>query len=813
MKVIYTAFLLLVFQLVASAQQPVSRANILLQVMNQEQQPIEGATAFLLRAKDSVVVKTAISAKDGAVEFLRIAQGNYKVRINITGYSTFTTSVFEFAGSSDLKLPSITLNPTQKQLAGVTVESRKPFIERKIDRLIVNVENSIVSAGSSAFEVLERSPGIVIDQNDNISLKGRAGVIIMIDGRLSPLSGTDLASMLRGMNASAIERIEIIANPSSRFDAAGSAGIINIVMKKDKKLGGNGSLNLGMGQGIYNRTNGSINFNYRDKKVNVFGNFNYNYRKLLNDLTIDRKFYNSNGQLDAGLFLFNRMLYPTHTYNSRIGVDYFAGKKTIIGILVNGFLNDQTKYVDNNSTVFGPNAVAQSYIRTNSTTIDDTKHYGINLNFKHSIDSLGQEITVDLDRAVFNKISTPQFVTGYYDLNNAPIKALYLLDGNMRGDLTIHSIKSDYTKPLKKGGKIEAGFKSSFVKADNDLKFFDKSSGTPVYETGRSNHFIYDENINAAYLSLHKEWKKIAIQFGLRAEQANIKGVQLASAEKIDTSYLRIFPSAFMTYKMHKNHEFGFSFSRRIGRPTYNQLNPFRSFIDLTSFNTGNPFLRPEFTNSFELSYTLYQKTTLSLSYSRTMDVISWIIKPINTPDGPVSVETNDNISYSDFVGLNVSNQFSPLKGWNSVTNLNIFRVIPNGVIENTQASASGIVYNINNNQSFSLPKRWSAELSLNYSGAQQSAFAYSMPQWMLSAGVQKVIMGGKSTVRFNVSDIFWRFFPRVTSTFINYQQYFTAVRDTRIASLNFIYRFGKNTVAGSRRRTTGVEEEKSRAQ
>ena len=787
------------------------KGSIKVNLKNTHSIAVDGTTLSLLRAKDSLLIKTTLADKNGSAEFENIKEGEYFISTTQIGFQKTSSGIF-FLNKNNLNPQvSIDLVPASSNLKEVTVEARKPFIERKIDRLVVNVENSIVSAGSSAFEVLEKSPGIIIDQNDNISLKGRAGVIIMIDGKPSPLSGSDLSSFLRAQPSNAIEKIEIIANPSARFDASGNAGIINIVMKKDKRLGTNGNINIGAGQGIYFRTNSGINFNNRGKKFNVFGSYNYSLRKSLNDLTINRAFF-TNGEKTGGLDLFNHMLYPSNTQSARLGVDYFVSKKTIIGLLFNGLLNDQDKTVDNKSANTDKNGQPISRFTTNSFTNDLLKHYGINFNLKHTIDAKGQEITFDLDQAAFNKTSTPSFITSYYDVNYNPTLAPYILDGHMLGKLNIYSAKSDYTKPFNNNSKIEAGFKTSFVKADNDLVFYDKSTSTPQYDAGRSNHFIYKENINAVYLSYNKEFKKINFQFGLRAEQANINAVQKVFSEKIDTSYIRIFPSAFLTYKIHKDHELGFSFSRRIQRPTYTQLNPFKSFIDLTSYNTGNPYLRPQFTNSFEASYTLKQKTTFSLSYARSTDVIAWIIKPVSTSSGLVSVETNDNISSSDSYSFDISDQHSLTKWWNAVTHVNVFFNKNFGVIENTVANNSNVVYNFNTTHNFTLPKKWVAEISVNYQSAQQVAYAFSKVQWNMNVGMQKTIFSGRSILRMNVTDIFRTQYPRVTSTFQNYAQYFTAFRDTRVFNVSLTYRFGKNTVQASRRRTSGVEEEKSRA-
>jgi iron complex outermembrane recepter protein len=798
--------LLVMMKLAAQTQNSIPQFQV--QVKDSLKQGIEGAVVELLN-KDAKLVKVLMSDKEGTTEAISVPEGTYSLVIVHLNYERIVVPV-ELQHTGSTRIIEVLLSMNVKTLSDVAVTSRKPLIERKLDKLIVNVENSIVSSGSSALEVLEKSPGVVVDQNENISLKGKQGVILMIDGKLSPLSGSDLATMLRGLPSSAVERIEIMTNPSAKYDAAGNSGIINLVLKKDKKLGTNGTITAGVGQGIYHRRNGGISFNHRNKKVNFFGNYNYAARTFFNDLSIERSVLN-NGQPFEEFRLLNKMVYFNSSHTYRAGADYFLSKRTTIGVLINGFINGMDKKVDNSSEVASIPSATKSRFSTNSVTEEQLKHYSVNVNVKYLLDSMGQEITIDLDNATYDRNSEPRFTTRYYD-NSAP-KPNFILNGYLASDLNIWAAKADYVKPIGKSMRFEAGFKTSFVQADNDLQFYDVSGSLPVSDHGRSNHFLYDENINALYGTISLERERWSIKAGLRAEHANIHGIQRANSHGVDTSYLRLFPSTFFNYKLAKNHEVGMSYSRRIRRPTYSQLNPFQSFIDLTSFNAGNPYLRPQFTDNYEVSYTFAQHTTFTLGYARDHDVITWIILPKNTSAGTVSVETFENIKSADYFGLSISNQKALTKWWNTSTNIDIFKMNFDGVIANTSASNTGIVVQGNSTQSFIFPKRWSSELTLNYQGPEQTPFAFSKAQWMLSAGLQKVIFDGKGTMRLNVADIFRTYFPGVTSEFVDYRQYFTAARDTRTVSLNFSYRFGKTTVANARRRVTGVEDEKNRAQ
>ncbi|MEI9912338.1 MAG: TonB-dependent receptor [Bacteroidota bacterium] len=282
-------FLCVLTGLLAGAQAS-NKGKISATVVNDKQGAVENATVELVRAKDSSLVKIALADKAGLAEFENIPFGTYLVRSRVINYAIKYSAVINLsAENSFVQLPPLLVEPLSAELSNVSVNARKPFIQKLTDRIVVNVENSIVSAGSSAMDVLERSPGVNIDPNDNISLRGRAGVIIMIDGKPTAMTGADLANYLRSLPSATIERIDIITNPSAKYDAAGNSGIIDIRMKKDQRFGVNGTFTAGYGQGVYPKANAGTTFNYRNKKVNLFGNYSYAYRVGLNHLILDRE--------------------------------------------------------------------------------------------------------------------------------------------------------------------------------------------------------------------------------------------------------------------------------------------------------------------------------------------------------------------------------------------------------------------------------------------------------------------------------------------------------------------------------------------
>ena len=351
------AFTLIIF-LIASyvvPAQTAERGKISGKVTDEQQKPIEGATAELLRVKDSTLVKAAISNKSGIIEFENILFGSYFIKTTYVNHETSFSSVIDLSLTNiSITVNDIKLKPAAKELQTVQVTGRKPFIQQMTDRIVVNVENSVVNAGSSAFDVLERSPGVLIDANDNISMRGKAGVNIWIDGKPTPMTGADLVNYLRSLPSNAIERIELITNPSARYDAAGNAGIIDIRMKKDQRFGTNGSFTAGYGQGIYPKANTGINFNYRNKKVNLFGGYNFSYRMGLNHLLLDRNFY-TDGQFTGQDLKDNFTKIPLYLNTIRFGADFYPNKKTVYGFVVNSNLNTFKPYNDNSSVVIGSN--------------------------------------------------------------------------------------------------------------------------------------------------------------------------------------------------------------------------------------------------------------------------------------------------------------------------------------------------------------------------------------------------------------------------------------------------------------------------
>lgn len=797
--------------LITAAQTKIPDGMVTLKVTDGMNKPLPGVTVSLLQQKDSILLKFAVTETDGSVTIEVPESGNYFIRLSHTAFETLFSSFVIDEKNSPVNLGVLILQPAARQLAAATVISQKPFIERLTDRTIVNVENSIVNAGSTALEVLEKSPGVVIDRNSVITLKGKQGVIILINGKNPGISGSELANYLRGLPAGSISKIEIITNPSAKYDAAGNAGIINIVMKKDQRMGTNGTLNLSYGQGFYPRAGSGISLNHRGKDLNIFGSYNYNYSDSYSNLVLYRQFI-ENGNLKSiyDQTNFIEFLFKTNVY--RAGIDYKISKKSTVGVVVNGLANKFNSDGNTHTDVLNNQSQKISYDNNYSNTKDSLKNYAVNLNFKHTFDSSGKELTIDADYAHYHNHSGQGFITNYYHTNGSAALPTDILTGIVDGKLSIQSIKADYSNPLAKNAKIETGIKTSLVKADNDLQYFDASNGVPVYNPGLSNHFVYEENINAAYINYSKEFKKISLQFGLRAEQTNADGRQLSTGQQFDTSYLQFFPSVFLNYTASPKNSFGLSFSRRIDRPTYRQLNPFRFYINNSTFTEGNPYLQPQFTYSIELSHTYQEKITTTFSYSITKNNIINVIIPSNTQDN-ITIQTDRNLAQFDYYGLTLSAPLKVTAWWNIVNNLTAYYGLYKGNLANTSIHSGRPTFTINSSNTFTIGKKGIvAELNGIYNYRELYAYMDIESYGFLSAGFQTPFFKKKGTVKLNIADLFHSNSNTAKNSYRDYIEDFTVKRDTRVVTISFTYRFGNSKVAAARRMSGGAEEEKQRA-
>ncbi len=775
------------------------------------QKIIDAATISLLKGKDSSLVKVALTDKEGNFVFENIKDGAYLLLASSIGHSKVYSNSFVISSDNNMiNIGMLQLIPVEKDLKEVTISSRRQLIERKIDKTVINVDAAISNEGSTAMEVLEKSPGVTVDKDGNISLKGKQGVMIMLDGKPSYLNGQELANLLRSMPSNNLEQIEIMTNPSAKYDAAGNSGIINIKTKKNKQKGFNGSANLAYGQGVYEKTNNNLNLNYRNGKFNVFANLSGNYRENFNTLDIKRKYKNADKSLNAIFEQTSNERRFNSNYNAKLGADFYAGKKTTFGIVLTGFTTPASQVGNNTSYLKSNIGVIDSIVTAASSEKSSWKNGALNLNFRQQFDSAGRELTTDLDYLTYNSHKEQNFTNTSY--TPAWIKKNYdQLTGELPSVINIYSGKIDYSHPLKSGLKIETGLKTSFVETDNTAGYFNIIGNTRTPDYGKTNQFVYKENINAGYLNMNKQIKKWGIQAGLRLENTNYNGRQFGNPQRQDSSfkksYTGLFPTIFISYNANEKNQFGFSYGRRINRPDYEDLNPFLFFINKYTYGSGNPFLKPSYAHALEVSHTYNQFLTTTINYTKTRDLFSEIFEQ----KGYATIVKQGNFGSANSASISVSAQIPVEKWWTAIIytegNYNDYKGLLNG--ENVHVNAGNFLVNVNNQ--FKFKKGWSAELSGFYRTSGIEGQIIIKPMGQLNAGVQKQVLKNKGTLKLNVRDILYTMTANGEINFQSTEASFRQQRDSRVVTISFGYRFGKPINGLQKRKTGGAGTEQNR--
>ncbi len=676
------------------------------------------------------------------------------------------------------------------------------------------MDASITNAGTTALEVLEKSPGVTVDKDGNVSLKGKAGVMIMLDGKPSYLSGQELANLLKNMPSSAIDQIEIMTNPSAKYDAAGNSGIINIKTKKNKMHGINGSVTASVLQSYYTKTNNSFNINYRTGKVNLFGNYSYSLWQNHQNQTIIRRFKDTTTKEIETIFAQDITRHnKSQDHNFKAGMDFYASQKTTMGVVFSGYVNPYHSTNLNQTNLNNAQNHTDSIVLADYYNKGNSRNFSTNLNMQHRFDSTGKEFTVDLDYLDYYQPASSVLSNSYYYPDFTVRKAPSQLLGNLPSKVKIYSAKTDFTFPLKHSAKLETGVKSSYVTTDNDAVYQNKTSSGTTVDEGKTNHFIYKENINAAYINYNRQIKKWGLQAGLRAENTNAQGHQLGNASHPDSSfsknYVNLFPTIYVSYSPNDKNTFSANYGRRIDRPDYGDLNPFYYFLDEYTYQVGNTLLQPQFSDNIEVSHTYNGFLTTTVNYSKIHHVFTDVIKQITSERK--TFQTKENLASKTNYGIAVSANFPVTKFWSTNLYTNVNYNAFSGVLDggNLEINATTFMANMNNQIKFN--NGWSAELSGFYRSKGIEGELVINPMWRLDVGIQKMVLKKKGSVKFGVRDIFN---TQIFSGNINYQDidaYIKNYRDSRTFSLTFSYRFGKPIKNQQHRRTGGASEEQSR--
>jgi iron complex outermembrane recepter protein len=789
--------------------------NITAVVLNQDSSKVGACSISLINISTKKIIKLTTTNNQGAFAFENLEADSFKIDISHVGYSSFTTAVFTLQKDEIKILPNIILQKSKTNLSEVVVTSKRQVLEVKADKMVVNVEGTINAVGSDALELIRKSPGVAVDKDENIQMSGKSGVQIYIDGKPSPLSGEDLANYLKSVQSSQIDALELITNPSAKYEAAGNAGIINIKLKKNKSLGTNGSILAGYAIGVKSKYNTGFNINSRTKNVNVFANYNYNYLNNVIDFRTYRKLADSTFDLQAERGFTNK------THGFKTGVDYFQSKTTTWGFLITGNLTGVTNTgVSDNIVIENATNNITKILSSNSKQVGYDNNVNFNLNYKYT-NAKNQVLNVDADWGIFKLTRDLYQPNIYYNAT----KTVVLSEKNYNlislAGINIYSFKTDYEQPFAKG-TIGIGGKMSYVTSNNNFKRYDVFSTTiKTLDIGKSNQFNYRENVNALYVNYNRNWKTIQLQGGLRAEQTQSSGmsyaitayeaINLNNPQTFKRTYINLFPSIGISFVKNPISIWNITAGRRVDRPNYQDLNPFEFKIDEYSSRRGNTELIPQFSYNFAVTNAYKNKLISKLSFSNITNLIGRLV---DTTERSKSFFSPRNIATQNIFSLFESYQYSK-KWYTGVFTANAFFTNfkadfggGNRII-NTKATA--VILTIQN--SFKLVHDWTVELNGNYNSPTVNAAAIEKVKWGIDIGAQKLILKGQGNIKFSATDIFWTNYDRSLLVFGAQIIEGQFKRESRQFKLNFTYRFGNKQIKASRNRASGLEEELKRTQ
>lgn len=774
--------------------------------------PVEFATISIKAINKDQILQKKLTDLEGNFQLTVKDKGDYLIEIKAVGMDNMSIAV-TLADIKTIQLPFILLSANSRNLNEVTITGKKAYIEQKLDRTVINVGSLISNDGANALEVLEKSPGVLVDGNGTVSFKGKSGVTIFIDGKPTYLSGNNLAGYLKSLPASLLDQIELMDNPPAKYDAAGSAGVINIKTKKSKANGFNGSLSANYSRAHKGQTNESLNLNYRVNKINLFSSASYTLAHSYREFEEDRDYFDPNGIFNSAFRLKSTLRDKSNSSNIKMGMDYYQSAKTTWGIVLTGSVTPKSGKTNSTNELLNKNHLLDSVIFADNRSKGHFNNAGVNLNYSHQFDSLGKVITFDLDGLIYNSINNQQFSNQTYD-QDGKLTSTQVITDHLPTKINIYSVKTDYTLPLGGKAKFEAGMKSSYIQTDNEANYFDVIDEVSISNPDFTNHFLYKENINAAYLNYSKVYQRFSFQAGLRAENTNTRGHQLGGVGRPDSSftksYTNLFPTTYLSYKLDSpgHHLLIASYGRRIRRPYYQDLNPFVTIVDKYSYFSGNPYLRPQYSDIIKLSYSYKSIITAALYYTHVADLQYEVVKQ----QGDVFIDGIGNIGTAKYLGASVTLAFNPVKWWLNNTYIQVFNNVFKGQLFSTVLDESRTMGEINLSNIFTLSPKWGAELSGFYVSKRANSQFINNGTGQLNAGVQKKVLNNKGSVKLSVRDLLKTYKNNgLTNNIPNATEAFRNQFNSRVFTVGFNYNFGSSLGKKNKRDTGSAELEKGR--
>jgi hypothetical protein len=785
------------------------QAKVSGRVQNTDKQPIAHASVLLLRSTDSALVKGVTSNTDGQFVLEKIAQGNYLLLASYAGMQDQYSPAFSLQ-AAQLDLGVIQLTAVPAQLKSVTVTGKKPLFEQKPDRMVINVKSSISNAGSTVLDVLEKSPGVSVNRSSGeIGLKGKQGVQVMINGKMTYMPADALVQMLNGLNASNVERIELITTPPAKYDAAGNAGFINIVMVASPDQGFNGSYTLSPGYGQGEMLGANANFNYRKKQLNFYGNYSYSRDGQAQEFTNYRRVQNE-GKIHENDVVSVRDPYQQNN-NLSLGLDYNIGKKTVMGVLVGGYNNKWSMGAVNYSNSYVDGMLDTSII-INNNEVNHWRNLMGNFNIQHHFKE-GEQLSFNTDYTYYKNNNPTGYENNYYDKND-----VYLFTTNTSSDketiIKLFASNIDYTKKLGTNTNLEMGVKAALSTFTNDVLVQEKINGGWVPDPKYTANYFLDENIYAAYISADtKLGEKTTLKAGLRYEYTTSNLGSETQKDIVDRKYGRLFPTFYISQKIDDNNSLNFSYNRRINRPSFTQLAPFLIFFDPKTFITGNPALQPSIADAVNIDY-LFRKLIFSVSYTYVDQPIARFLNEVDSSNNS-QVTTSSNLEYSKQAFASVTWPVKVTSWWNSQVSVSVNWQKVKGLVNKEMQELSQVYYYISGSESFTLPWNMSVEVSGWWNSKALFGASVVEPLGTLNVAVQKKFPRIAASLTAGVDNLLNSFVYTAeqdipsqniysTGTFLFTQRYY---------KLTWSQSFGNKVLKDKRSRRTASDEERRRVQ
>ncbi|OKS87741.1 outer membrane beta-barrel family protein [Mucilaginibacter polytrichastri] len=777
-------------------------------IINEKDAVAEAATILLRRFRDSAMVQSTISNNNGVFEFNGVKPDKYILQVTKTGYHKMVSGPYLVTAGRIIIIDPIKLQIAEVSLREVVITDKRKYYEVRPDKTVLNVDRSILASGSTVFNILSTSPGVKVNGSGDIFLRAGLRATIFVNGKQIRLEGDDLTAYLQTLATADVEQIELIQNPTAKYDATGSGGIINVILKRGKNVGFNGNITTNADYGTFGKAGASFNGNYRTEKINVFGGFGYKYVKT--DHTIN----NLRNVNAADVTTFDTYYYNTQrtpSFNYTLGTDYAINATHTIGFLIKG--SHETNRFDKatNSYMYFK-GVGDTTITTLSNLKRSRENINYNINYAGTLGHTKQTLSADADLSILNRHSYEDIISSTYPtaaVNSSP--SVYNNDTlrNVAPTRIINeSVKVDYSNPITKNSRLEAGVKASYVKSDNTQTFNVLVNNIFQPVNILTNQFFYTEKKGAAYVNYAGTSNKFSYNAGLRLERTISDANTQTVGVDIKRTFTKLFPSVRLTYNLDQAQQLTFIYNRRIDPPAYENLNTTISYQDNYNYRTGNAYLKPQYTDNFELAYkgkSNYRITVHALTVADFFD-FSYFLQS-NTSN--ILVTTKRNLKRVNNYGAKLDLPLRPAKWWDINFNPDFSYYQFKDYSGNLNKWSKDLILDLS--QNFELTKTISATLYTHYESDVFYGISDNKPVFYATPGIRKQLFNKAGSISFTCSDIFNTLRDRTTTTYRNLDISTYDKKESRIARLTFVYNFGKHTVKAARKHAVGNNEELKR--